>query len=644
MELLGDFSLRASRVYVAGSGSRRARVNLAISEPGGERKVRALGDQFVVDYGKRITGQGIDVTIFFGRDSLYHPSISIDVDVPERILELRRTKSSSDQAPFYHSGNKFNINADNITVYLAADSAVVGRRTVSYQEKGDVTFESEEYFDVQDYKRIQALAGFNPLEVIYKYRYSPEGGSDRFPIRAVADRFQAGLGGKDIQSVIFDLQDRGFLTYDTQTDTITLQPKLQHFVLANQEAKDYDRLQIMSSTPVENAFIDLNGGTIRIDGVQPIQLNRRKQIAIKPFGDQVSIVGNRNMDFGGQVYAGAAILTGSDFHFKYDPYYIQFDSVNYIDLFLPEGGEVKDGARRLSTASRIENVSGYLLLDAPKNKSGSEDIAYFPSLQTRGPSYIYYDQADTNSLYSRDSFYFELAPFSLNNLDSLTEGKLGLEGELVSGGIFPRMKERLSIQEDGSLGFVGQTDTVGQSAYGRGTYTGQVSLNNGGLTGSGKLNYLEAEIESSDIRFGVDSTTTNPESFRLAESVTDGRRVPAVYGDRVSVVFRPYGDSLIVKGEDGSTFKMFDDEDRQLDGTLVLTPRPCAVREPSTGLRPASAAVISVLEISRSCPIRPWSTLKIPTKPVPMPSPPPMPTRRSILLPTKPSSATMDRH
>lgn len=572
MQLLGNFSLRASRAYVAGEGSRKARVNFDIAEPGGERRVRAMGDQFVVDYGKRITGQGVDVSIYFGRDSLHHPSISIDVDVPARILELRRTKSSSDQAPFYHSGNKFNINADNITVYLQSDSAVVGRRTVSYQEKGDVTLESEEYFSVQDYNRIQALGGFNPLEVIFRYRYSPEGGSDKFPISAVADRFQAGAGGKDIQSIIFDLQDRGFLTYDTQSDSITLKNKLRHYVLANREAIDFDRLRLVSSTPVENAFIDLKAGTIRVEGVQPLQLNRGKQIAIKPFGEQVSIVGDRNMDFGGQIYAGAAVLTGSDFHFKYAPYYIQFDSVSYIDLFLPEGGEVKEGARKLSTASRIENVSGYLLLDAPKNKSGSEDIAYFPSLQTRGPSYIYYDQADTSSLYSRDSFFFELAPFSLNNLDSLTENTLGLEGELVSGGIFPRMKQRLSIQEDGSLGFVGETASEGQSAYGRGTYTGQVSLNNGGLTGSGKLNYLEAEIESSDIRFGVDSTTTKTESFRLVESVTGDRRVPSVFGNRVSVTFRPYGDSLYVVPEEGATFKLFDDEDRQFDGSLVLTP------------------------------------------------------------------------
>ena len=186
------------------------------------------------------------------------------------------------------------------------------------------------------------------------------------------------------------------------------------------------------------------------------------------------------------------------------------------------------------------NVSGYVLLDAPRNKSGSEDIPYFPSLQTRGPSYIYYDKADTASLYSRDSFYFELAPFSINNLDSLTEFNLGLEGQLVSGGIFPEMNQRIAIQEDGSLGFVGSTDSVTSATYGgRGSYEGEVTLNNDGLVGRGKLTYLEAEIEGEEIRFGVDSTTTTAESFVLKRSITDERSTPQVEGARVNVVFRP---------------------------------------------------------------------------------------------------------
>ena len=572
MSLEGQFELRAARAYVLSEANSKAVVTLDIRDGQDERKVRGLGELFVVDPGERITAQKVDMTIFFGQDSLYHPSISIDVDVPGRVVELNRSKSSAAAAPFYHSGNRFNIDATNITVYLASDSAVVGRRTASFQEKGDVVFESEDYFSKQDYAQIKALAGGDPLEAIYRYRAARYSPTDTVGIEGLAQEFQAGLTGRDIESVLYELQDRNFLTYDEQSGKIAIKRKLDHFVLSQRESKDYDNLRIVSSTPTENAFIDLRKGTIRVVAVQPISLNRKKKIAIKPSNDIIDIVGDRNLDFGGTVYAGNTMVTGDSFHLKYAPYYITFDSAD-IDVFLPEGGKMSDDVRLLSTASRIEDVRGYILLDAPKNKSGTEDIAYFPSIQTRGPSYVYYDQGDTSSLYSRDSFYFELADLSINNLDSLTENNLALEGELVSGGIFGRIKQTLRVQEDGSLGFVGDTDSTGQAAYGdRGNYSGQLTLTNEGLSGSGKLNYLEAEIESPAITFGVDSTTTTTETFRLKRSITAKRSVPTVLGERVNITFRPYGDSLIIQPERGYPFELYEEGDHNFTGTIVLTP------------------------------------------------------------------------
>ena len=573
MSLQGRFELRAARIFATTEEGRKTPVTLTVRNSAQEIKMRGTSTQFVVEPAERLTGQAVKLAIYFNGDSLYHPSASIDVDLAEQLVKLKRNKSSADRAPFLHSGNHFAIDADNINVYLEGDSAVVGRTTVSYQEKGDVLFESENYFNPLDYTRIRALAGFNPLELIYRYQQDTWDKSDTLSANAVAERFQSGLTAGDIESVLFDLQARGFLTYDPESQRIVVGEKLPHYVQSAKQAKDYDRLRLVSSITTENAFIDLKGGTILVEGVKPLQFNSEKQLAIKPYGGQVAIVGDRNIDFSGQVYAGNAILTGNDFHFKYEPYYIQFDSVRYIDLFLPEAGSSGSDARKLSTASRLEHVSGYVLLDAPKNKSGSESIGYFPSLQTRGPSYIYYDRADSSSLYNRDSFYFELEPFSLNNLDSLDETNLNLKGELVSGGIFPRMEQELRIQDDGSLGFVARIDTMPETMYGdRGEYTGEVTLNNGGLVGNGTLKYLEAEITSENIRFGVDSATTTAESFLLNESITEARQVPQVEGQAVNVTFLPYGDSLAVSPQDDGEFNLFGTGDHTFKGTLVLTP------------------------------------------------------------------------
>jgi hypothetical protein len=89
---------------------------------------------------------------------------------------------------------------------------------------------------------------------------------------------------------------------------------------------------------------------------------------------------NRNIDFDGVLFAGLTTLEGKDFHFKYEPFQIDLDSVRFFDLFVPTGKLMKSGEpEALSIGSRLEHLTGVLLIDAPSNKSGKEDIPMFPS-------------------------------------------------------------------------------------------------------------------------------------------------------------------------------------------------------------------------------------------------------------------------
>jgi len=573
INLMGNFELRGGTVFAIGVPGRQAQVSLGVDDDGGSQKIRAIGDRFTVKSGETIAGQGVETTIYFGKDSLYHPSITLRVDVLRRIAGLSSSGTISEQSPFVHSLNRMEIYADQMDVYIEKDSAVVGRKTVSFEEKSDVIFQSEEYYSESEYVRIQDIANVNPLDIIYAHRNGPDGGNDIIDANVLAGKFNRNMKAGDIQPLLFDLQTRGFLRYDADQQLVTLKPKLSHYIQSNREEKDYDRLRLVSQTTSLNAFLNLRSGEIRIDNVQPVEFNRKKQIAIKPLGDQLTVKGNRNFDFAGDIYAGGMVFSGKDFHFEYEPNYIKMDSVRYFDLYLPVNDELGPGAKRVSTGSRIEHLSGYLLIDAPKNKSGTEDIAYFPSLQSKGPSYIYYDRADTSATYSRDSFYFELAPFSLNGMDSLLSSEVVLDGKLHSGGIFPVMEETIAIQEDGSLGFTTNTADGGQGAYaGRGSYEGEVVLNNRGLVGKGKFSYLEASVESEDIQFQVDKTTASAKSFTLSESSVQGREIPELLGTDVDIMFKPYGDSLVVNSKDGASFEMFKAGAHQFEGGLVLTP------------------------------------------------------------------------
>ncbi|MTB50461.1 hypothetical protein [Lewinella sp. W8] len=573
IDLAGNFELRGSTVYAIGDDERKAKVTLRIQDQIHGQTVRGMAKRFTVRQGERIGGQGVETTIYVGKDSIYHPSVTMKVDIPEGVVSLTRTESSADQSPFYHSQNNLNLYADHLDIYLQADSAVVGKKTVSFQEKSDVVFESKDYFSTSEYLRIRDIARSNPLDLIYAFRNGPEGGNDIIDADRLAQVFNRSFRAEDIAPLLFDLQTKGFLLYNVDEQLVELLPKVGHYVESSREEKDYDRLRLISRTKDINAYFDLKNGQVVIENVLPIEFNRRKQIAIKPLGSQVILSGDRDFDFSGQLFAGGMVFEGKNFQFKYAPYYVKMDSVRYFDLFLPEGDVIGEGMTRVSTGSRIEHLNGYLLIDAPKNKSGTEDIPYFPSLQTKGTSYIFYDQADTNSIYARDSFYFELAPFSLNGLDSLTAPEVELGGKLVSGGIFPDMEEVLSIQEDGSLGFITETDENGQDTYGdRGNYRGEVILSNRGLEGKGRLSYLEAEIESEDLKFTPEQTTASARQFDLEETNTAEREVPQVRGREVNITFKPYGDSLLVQSVGEEAFDLFQQGEHTFNGELVLTP------------------------------------------------------------------------
>ncbi|NJC24592.1 hypothetical protein [Neolewinella antarctica] len=575
VSLFGNFELRGSTVYAIGSEQRDARVRLRLQGSATDRTVEGEGRRFTVREGNTITGESIRTVIRVGKDSLSHPSVTMHVKTDERVVSLRRTDNSADQAPFYHSRNGMAIFSDYIDIYLEGDSAIIGKPTVSFQEQPDVVLESADYFSEREYENIQDIGSTNPLERIYVFREKMNGGLDDFHADDLAKSLRKDYTATKIQPLLFDLQERGFLLYHSETQRVSLKPKLVHYVESQREEIDYDKLRVVSRTRGTNAVMNLVTGDIRVNAVLPLEFNRKKQLAILPEGDQLVVKGNRDMDFSGQIFAGGLVLAGKDFHFKYAPYHIKLDSVRYVDLFTPKDDKFNEAGKteRLSAGSRIEHLTGYLLLDAPKNKSGTEDIPYFPSLQSKDVSYIYYDQADSLANYGRDDFYFELQPFSLNGTDSLLGRDIALAGKLNSGGIFPDFEESLKIQEDGSLGFVTTTPEGGQGTYdGRGNYEGEIVLTNRGLEGSGKLTYLESTIESTDLKFGLDNTRGSSNSFGLEESTADGRIVPQVRGNAVAIELIPYGDSLVITPTEGETFAMFKAGEHQFDGGLVLTP------------------------------------------------------------------------
>ncbi len=566
----GGFRLHGTTVYGFGGKENKAVITLFDSR---DRLVfKGFSELFTIRRGERIVGERVAATIYSGKDSLYHPSVNLRFEIPRKEIQLSRGQRGSDRNPFFSSMHQVNIETENIQAFVDKDSIVIGKPSIAISRKGDVLFESLEYFQKSDYQRIQNIATANPLAIMKAT--SEDLGTNVLDASLVASRINSKFTVDNIQSLLYDLVSQGFINYDSDKQLVELKPKVFHYVYADQEKADYDVLQLHSSTPDINATLDLKDNTIKVRGVKNIEFSPKQRVAIIPNKEELVMKKNRNMDLNGRLFAGFSIFTGENFHFEYDQFQVKMDSIGFFDIYIPTG-EVDKQKNPVAFAigSRIEQLHGVLLIDAPSNKSGREDIEMFPSFQSKGKSYVFYDAAAIQQgAYLRDSFYFEIDPFNLNALDKITARDLRFKGNMYSAKIFPKFKETLVLRDDQSLGFPTKTPTQGYPAYGgKGTYIGEIDLSNKGFLGNGNLKYLGASVNSKDIIFKPQQLLASAEYFNLEEDRASQVQVPKVRGVNVKLDWRPYRDSMYIRSEE-APFAMFNANNHTLKGTLILTP------------------------------------------------------------------------
>ncbi len=567
----GGFRLQGSTVY--GYGTKENKAEVKVENDRTKVSFRGAAESFTIRRGELIVASRVETVIYFGQDSIYHPSVNIRHDINNNVIQLSRGERGSDRNPFFSSSHNINIDAEDIVIYLDSDSLIVGKKVIKSTFKTDVNFESLDYFNENDYQRIQNIATVNPIAIM---KVTAEREQTRIiDADLLAKRINSKFTVDNIQNLLYDLVAQGFINYDSDEQKVEVKDKVFHYADASQKKVDYDFLKIRSKTDSTNAVLNMRDNSMTISGVPRVEFSKIQKVGVLPVGDQIHLRPNRNMDFDGKLFAGYAVLEGKDYHFDYEKFQIVLDSVRYFDLFVPTDQlDENNQPIAYSIGSRIEHLNGILLIDAPNNKSGQEDIVIFPSLQTKADSYVFYD-IDTSQakIYPRDSFYFRVVPFSFNHLDRFTAKDIQFKGELHSADIFPDFKETLKLQDDDfSLGFISKTPVEGYPVYkGKGTYIGNVNLSNKGLLGEGKLKYLGASIDAKGIHFMPEEMEARADQFNLEEDRTSSVQTPKVRGVDVSIDWRPYQDSMYIRSET-APFKLFAKENHTLSGTLILTP------------------------------------------------------------------------
>ncbi|MCP4443068.1 MAG: hypothetical protein GY810_29530 [Aureispira sp.] len=421
-------------------------------------------------------------------------------------------------------------------------------------------------------------------------------------------------------SLYLEMTKDGFLVYNKVDSTITLRDKIFHYMKASNIKNvdhDFDKIKIKSvpaknSGKDANATLDLKKGSVETRGVQYFTLSDSQQVSAQPFGGIVEMKEGRDMDFDGILKAGFCNFTGTGFHFMYDIFHIEMDTIDFIDIYIYERARHGEDAGRLAGRPKkerlrddmteqlstlkepinsvIEGTQGLLLIDIPSNKSGrQESDPIYPSFEALTTSKVYYDRNNRQGegIYPRETFYHELDKFILNGLDKLEPEALNFPGKFYSADIFPSFTENCRVMyHDLSLGF--ETETPGNEGYpiylredpdkGKGTFQGDFGMSNEGLIGNGRLDYLGSTIESEYIEFLPEQFKTDEvDSFNLEESVTDGVEFPKIRGEKVKIDWAPYEDSMYIESAivDGVPFEFFDSDSSNftLEGSIMLTPK-----------------------------------------------------------------------
>ncbi len=567
IQYLGGFAMEGSQIV--GGGDSLNKATLIFTQDNGRKSVEVKSSYIVIKTNDELTANSAEVSIFVGKDSIYHPGLTIKYKMQKRELAFYTGDDGVAASAFYDSYHRHEFNAEAIVWNLNEPNLQI--KMMSGAGKNPMAVTSYDYFRKGELEVYQGAMDFNPISLIKIY--CDETNSRDFYAESLAKRMNKSYTTNTIIRLLYKLVEDGFIYYDKITDVVTVKDKVFNYVLSNADKIDHDVIKFNSYSTKNNATLSLDTFDMTVTGVSMIVLSDSQDVRIFP-GDSIDLRLQKGQDmaFSNIVMAGIVDFVGEGFFFEYDSFKIDLTDLAAATINVPTGERDKDGdGIFIPLRSKIEGLTGYLNIAQPNNKAGMKPAANYPIFTNRKKSYVYYSQDTIHyGAYTRDSFFFELDPFQLDSLISFNPYQTDLGGRLYSHSIFPTFDEKLKIQDDLSLGFHRVTPAKGFALYkGKGTYTDSIMLSNTGLRGKGKVDYLFTSFNSQDILFFPDSLDAITDSFNMKKTTYKGFTYPLVAGFDNAIHWIPYGDSMYIKMRT-VPFVMYE-EGSSLKGNLLLT-------------------------------------------------------------------------
>lgn len=520
---------------------------------------------------EKISAKPAAVKFILDKDSIIHPGLSFVYQVEKKTITLLRTDDGLEKSPYFNSYHKVDMYFEQLVWKI--DEPKIDFNFLPNNTQGEAYFESENFFSRGRLEAIKGQETVSPVVKMNEY-YNTNGNQLSFTTVDFAKYLK--YLAVDLRPIIFKMAIFGLISYEPETDMITIKQRLFDYIKYNKHEKDYDILTIHSVFPNKtNATMSLvnNSYDITIRGVENILLSDTQKVFMFPKGNELVLKKNRTIDFSGTVASGKFEFHGKEFVFDYDMFKLKMKTIDSCRIYVVSGEPDENGNfqyKRVKTV--IENLNGELRIDAPKNHSGWGKAPTFPQFQSFKESYTYYDKRTIfKGVYNRDKFYFKLDPFTMDSLDNFRNEGLVFDGEFSSAGIFPTFREKLCLQKDYSLGFIRPTPPGGYQVYGgKAKFENEIRLSDKGLRADGDLNYVTSTTKSKDFIFFPDSMNTLAQNFDVKEQVNP-IEFPQVHGDTVYIHWMPYKDFMCATDK-ASPFKTYNNT-CTFKGRYTLTPQ-----------------------------------------------------------------------
>jgi hypothetical protein len=564
LEYVGGFYLAGKQIFSSSIMEGKATIKLVEN---GNKKFKAESKRFIFT-DSTIMAPRAKIVLYHQNDSVFHPGAKIKYNSKDNNLVILKDKGGYKHTPFFSSYFNMDINAEVIRWKVNVDSMDIS--ILNGRNQIPAVFESQEYFNNTVFEKLAGIYNFHPLQLIMGY--SQKHKTDEFYADDLAK--SQNLNVKAVEGAMMYLMQTGFIDYDPAAKRIKLKRKAHHYNLSKHNKKDFDNLSIPSISPNKpNGTLNFSKQELKVRGIKKFYISEPLDVYIKPSGDEITLLKNRDFVFDGRLFAGSFEYVGKDFHFDYDSFLVVLNRIDSIKFNI----DTKKKDRNNQTVKRqVDNylvmTSGTLYINKPDNKATKKVFPEYPYFTANKGATVYFDGAKVlGGAYDR-TLKFEIPPFEIDSLSSSDPSAITFGGVFSSGGIVPDFEEQLRVMPDNSLGFFHKAVDPGYPLYGgTGNLKSIITLDGNGLQANGSIDYLTTTLQSEKFILFMDSVIARGSRVDIREKNEAGVSYAQTAIDDFRLRWLPKVDSMFIGNLDVKRPVRLYEGSATLHGTVIIT-------------------------------------------------------------------------